>query len=304
MNQPQDGTIQQVVKLPVHVAAGFGYPLQALSFLSRSPQLWGCVVMPIAINGVLGVLLYAGLLIPGWGAINQWTANFPGWLAQQVAALPDWASRWLGWLPSVADFLDDGLRGVLAIGLLIVTGLLLVQFGAIFGAPWYGNLAEQVERARTGKLPTRAMTLQNAAQDIGRAIGFQLKKLLLAIGLGLPLFLLNLVPGVGSAIASVAGVALAALLVGLDFLDPSLERRRLGFRSKLAVIARSLPTSATFCLSCLWLVSLPLLNLVTVPLCIVAGTLFCCDRVLPRLEPGLEAVDRQDGGALDGRTDQ
>lgn len=294
MDQPPDGAIQQVVQLPVSAIAGFSYPFQSLSFLSRSPQLWGCVGIPIAINLVLGVLLYAGLLVPGWGAINQWTASFPDWLAQQVGALPLWASRWLGWLPAVADFLDDGLRGLLAIGLLIVTGLLLVQFGAIFGAPWYGNLAEQVERARTGKLPTRAMTLQNAAQDIGRAIGFQLKKLLLAIGLGLPLFLLNLLPGLGSAIASVAGVALAALLVGLDFLDPSLERRRLGFRSKLGMIARSLPSSATFCLSCLWLISIPLLNLVTVPLCIVAGTLFCCDRILPILEPNLAVSDRQD----------
>ena len=111
---------------------------------------------------------------------------------------------------------------------------------------------------------------------------------MLLAGLGIPLLLLNLLPGVGSAIASGGGMALAALLVGLDFLDPSLERRRLRFRGKLGAIARSLPSSGTFCLSCLWLVSIPLLNLVTVPLCIVAGTLFCCDRVLPWLEPRVE----------------
>ncbi len=288
MNKPQQGAIQQVVGLPGGVVSGFSYPLQALGFLSRSPQLWGCVVMPIAINLALGGLLYAGLLIPGWGAIDQWTADFPGWLAAKIATLPLWAGRLLGWLPGAADFLDEGLGVLLAIALLIVTGLLLVQFGAILGAPWYGNLAEQVERARTGKLPTRALTLPHAMEDIGRAIGFQLKKLVLLAGLGIPLLLLNLVPGLGSAIASGSGLALAALLVGLDFLDPSLERRRLSFRSKLGALARSLPSSATFCLSCLWLVSIPLLNLVTVPLCIVAGTLFCCDRILPRIEPKVE----------------
>jgi CysZ protein len=31
------------------------------------------------------------------------------------------------------------------------------------------------------------------------------------------------------------------------------------------------------------LVSIPLLNLLAVPLCVAAGTLFCCDRVLPQL---------------------
>ena len=175
MNKPQGGAIQQVVGLPGGVVSGFSYPLQALAFLSKSPQLWGCVAIPIAINLVLGVLLYAGLLIPGWGTIDQWTANLPGWLAGQIATLPVWAGRWLGWLPQAAAFLDEGLGVLLAIGLLIVTGLLLVQFGAILGAPWYGNLAEQVERARTGKLPTRAMTLPHAMQDIGRAIGFQVR---------------------------------------------------------------------------------------------------------------------------------
>jgi CysZ protein len=277
--------VQKLTNLPVNFAAGFSYPLRALGLLSRSPQLWVNVALPILLNVVLGGVLYVSLLLPGWQTIDRGVTGLPNWLAQRVAEAPAWLARWLAWLPTGASVVDDLLRWLLAIALFIVTGLLLVQFGAILGAPWYGNLAEQIEKLQLGKLPTTTPSFSRALQDIWRAITFQLKKLVLAIGLGVPIFLLNFVPVpiVSTTIASLAGVALAAFLVGIDFLDPFLERRRLSFRQKLAIFGRSLPGSGTFSWVCLILVSIPLLNLVMVPICIVAGTLFCCDRILPAL---------------------
>ncbi|MEP1061611.1 EI24 domain-containing protein [Stenomitos frigidus AS-A4] len=275
--------LHRVGSLPVGFVAGPTYPLQALLLLQKTPQLWGCVAIPIMVNVAIGAALYAGLLLPAWRGIGQWASGIPLWLAQWVAGLPSWASRLLTWVPTGATFLDDVLRFLLAIALFVLTGLLLVQFGAILGAPWYGNLAEQTERLRMGQLPIGSPSLSRAVQDIWRAITFQLKKLLLTLVLGLPLLVLNFLPPVGTAIASVGGVALAALLVGLDFLDAPLERRRLSFRRKLGVFGRSLPASATFSWSCLVLVSIPFVSLLAVPICVAAGTLFCCDRVLPYL---------------------
>ncbi|XHX78114.1 MAG: EI24 domain-containing protein [Stenomitos frigidus ULC029] len=275
--------LHHVGALPVGFVAGVTYPLQALLFIQKNPQLWGCVAIPILVNGAIGAALYAGLLLPGWRSIDQWASGIPLWLAQWVAGLPPWASRLLTWVPTGATFLDDVLRFLLAIALFVLTGLLLVQFGAILGAPWYGNLAEQTERLRRGQLPIGSPSLSRAVQDIWRAITFQLKKLLLTIVLGLPLLLLNFLPPVGTTIASVGGVVLASLLVGLDFLDASLERRRFSFRHKLGWFARSLPASATFSWACLVLVSIPFVSLLAVPICVAAGTLFCCDRVLPYL---------------------
>jgi CysZ protein len=110
-----------------------------------------------------------------------------------------------------------------------------------------------------------------------------LKKLVLIVGVGLPLLLLNLVPGIGTIIATVGSITLAATIVCLDFLDAALERRRLRFREKLGLIFRSLPASGSFSLVCLGLVSIPLLNLLTIPLCVASGTLFFCDRIYPKL---------------------
>jgi CysZ protein len=121
-------------------------------------------------------------------------------------------------------------------------------------------------------------------QDIWRAITFQLKKLLLLVVFGLPLLLFNFLPPIGGLIASLGWITLASILVFLDFIDPPLERRRLSFRTKLGVAGSTFPASATFGVTSLWLVSIPFLNLITVPLCIIAGTLFCCDYALPQIE--------------------
>ncbi len=276
--------IKQVVSVPGGAIAGATYPLRALVFLSQTPALWGCVIMPIVVNVVVGAILSVLLLLPGWQWIDQWTAGVPAALAQWTTHAPFGLGRWLAWLPAIGSTVDDVLRVLLTIVLLVVTGLLLVQFGAIFGAPWYGNLAEQIERNRMGQLPTGAPNLGRALQDIGRAVTFQVKKLLLTAAVGIPLLLLSFVPVLGS-VASLAELALFALLVGLDFLDPPLERRRLSFRAKLDVLWRTFPASLSFSFVCLSLVSVPLLNLLTVPLCIAAGTLYCCDRVLPNLSP-------------------
>jgi CysZ protein len=281
-NQAEPQAIQQVVSLPTHFLVGATYPLQAIVFLAQTPQLWSSIIFPIIVNAIVGAGLYFSLLLPGWDTINHWSSGLPEWLNQRIASLPNGISAWLTWLPTGAAVVDDILRWLLAIVLLITIGLLLVQFGAIFGAPWYGHLAEQIERLRLGQVPEVKPTLGRALQDIWRAITFQVKKLgLMLVGVGLFL-LLGFLP-FGSGIASIGWIALGSVLVCLDFIDPPLERRRLSFRRKLGWLGRTFPASASLGWVCLVLVSIPFLNLLAVPVCLVAGTLFCCDRILPAL---------------------
>ncbi len=288
-NQPKPNAVQRVVDVPVGFVAGATYPLQALVFLFNTPKLWRSVVLPILLNGVVGIALYIGLLLPGWEAVNRWSSGLPVLISQWIAGLPIQVNRWLLWLPSTAFFIDDMLRWLLAIVLFITIGLLLVQFGAILGAPWYGNLAEQTEQLRLGRLPEIKPGLGRAIQDIWRAIGFQIKKLVLMLVAGAVLLGLGLIPGM-TPIVSICWIGLGSILVCLDFLDPPLERRRFKFRHKLAWLGRTFPVSASFGWVCLVLVSIPLLNLLVVPLCIIAGTLFCCDHILPYLK-GMADVD-------------
>jgi CysZ protein len=133
-----------------------------------------------------------------------------------------------------------------------------------------------VEKLRLGDVTVIDVGI---VKDIGRALLFELKKILLALAVGTLLFLIGFVPGIGGVITTVGSITLTATLVCLDCFDSTLERRRLSFREKLKTVYRNLPASGTFSLLCLALISVPLLNLLTIPLCIMAGTLFLCDRV-------------------------
>jgi len=114
---------------------------------------------------------------------------------------------------------------------------------------------------------------------------FEVKKLALVIGCSFLTFVLSIaIAPVAPVIAGVVGVTLSTILMCLDFLDPALERRRLSFRQKLGWIIHCSPASIGFGLGCVVLTSIPILNFLTVPICMVAGTLFFCDRIWQSLQ--------------------
>jgi len=257
--------------------AGATYPFRALNAFRRSPRLLQYLLVPIAVNALVGLALYFGLLLPSWQAIAGLLLSLDRWVDGAIADLPRWlqvvdyAIVALGWL----------LRILLAVGLSLVVSFLLLQFGTLLGAPWYGQLSEQIERYRLGRAEVVEVGI---VRDLWRALLFELKKLLLWAAIALPLLVLNVIPGVGPLAISLSWIALAALIACLDFLDGPAERRRFPFRRKLAIVLGALPASASFSAVCWLLISIPLLNFATIPVCVAAGTLFWCDRVWPRLE--------------------
>ena len=264
--------------------AGTTYPFRALAVFRRKPYLWRYTIIPILLNFVLGICLYGGLLFFGWQTVQNLTISLSNWLDSLIANLP----AWLGVLEYLIIGLGFLLRLLLAVVLLLLSGFLLTQFGVLLGAPWYGQLSEQLEEICTGQLHSIEVGI---VRDLWRAVLFELKKLVLAAIAGVVLLLLNLVPGIGTIASMVGGLTLTATIVCLDFLDPPLERRRLRFREKLAIVFRSLPASASFSLVCLGLISIPFLNLLTIPLCVASGTLFFCDRVLPKQLSTKDKID-------------
>jgi CysZ protein len=260
------------------VLSGFGllegvsYPYLALTFLFRYPSLLCYVAIPLLLNLILGIFLYWQLL--QWGSNSVELAHiYLNTLGAKTAA--ETVGHW--------HFLEPILRGfwwlvevLLNLFLLIVTGFILSQLGVLLGSPWYEKLSEKLEILQLGQLQIETL---GWPQEMRRAIAFELKKIVLLLGIGGPSLLLNFVPGLGPLAATIIGLTLTATLTCLDFLNPPLERRRLSFRAKLGLIGKSFPASAGFGFTCLFLVSIPLLNLLTIPLCVMAGTLFYGDRL-------------------------
>lgn len=255
------------------IIVGVTYPLRAARVLRQYPTLRPYVVAPVILNVFLGITLYAASVWWGLGLIDHWMAHLADWVEPV-------------WLDTGLQILAPIIQGVLVLIMFLLTGLLLLQFGVILGSPFYGQLSEKLESLRVGQLPpAEPLTLGSILRDIRRAILFEFKKLVLLASIGLPLLALNLLPGLGTAIATVGGISLAVTILCLDMFDAALERRRLKFRQKLKIILGSFPASAGFGLVCLGLVSIPLMNLLAIPLCVTAGTLFFCDRILVPTPP-------------------
>ena len=278
MTQPQKKLVVRVVRVPIGFIAGATYPFKAFVMMVRNPKLWGYILFPVLVNAIVSIALYVGLLLPGLKGIDRLTLTLTARFSPLLTDLPRWLS-WLAVLDNVFEFL---LQIVLVLGLFLLTGFVLVQFGTVLGSPWYGQLSEELEKLRLGEsFVAPPGGLGNVVRDIWRAIAFELKKLVLAAGLGLLLLLLNFVPVLGTIAASMGGIAIAALTVGLDFFDASLERRRLRFREKLIALLTQLPASGSFSLACFFLCAIPVVNFLTIPLCVAGGTLFFCDRIWP-----------------------
>ena len=247
---------------------GLKYPLQALRMWQKHKALRSYVVVPLVINSLLGIGLYSVGLWWGFKLIRDWTVQLTNWVGP-------------AWLDVVIQVLSPVIQGGLLLVLLVVLGVILLQFGCILGSPFYGQLSEQLEILRTGSSDTLdSIGKGGILGDIWRAILFELKKLVLLLGVGGILLLVNFVPVAGTIAATVGSLSLAVLLLCLDMFDAPLERRRLRFRQKVGLILRCFPASASFGLICLGLVSVPLMNLLAIPLCVSAGTLFFCDRML------------------------
>ena len=254
------------------------YPLQTLAIFNRNPRLWGYILVPILVNFVVGISLYVGLLLVSWQQITELMVTLTNWLEQFIVNLP----QWLSWLSFLIIALGWLLRFLFVFLLLLIVGYLTLTLGSILGAPWYGKLSEKLEELRLGQVNTIEVSFWI---DIWRALMFELKKLLLLITVGSTLFIVGFIPIAGTAVSTIGYTALAATIVCLDFTDAAAERRRLSFRRKLGLAWQSFPSSASFSLVCLGLISIPLLNFLTIPFCVASGTLFWCDRVFPKLHP-------------------
>ncbi|MFV9505234.1 MAG: EI24 domain-containing protein [Oscillochloridaceae bacterium umkhey_bin13] len=237
---------------------GVSYPLRALQLINQQRQLWGFVIVPILVNLVVGAALYLGL--------------YALLLGQLRARWGDFSEGWAGALVAVLGVL---LAVLLAIGISFV----LVRFGVVLGAPWYSQLSEEIEALLVGRASEAVRPSPGRIViDIWRALLFEVKKLSLFLVCWLPSLLLLLIPGLGGPLQMGVGILLGALISCLDFFDGPQERRRMGFRQKLATVRRLMPGSLSFGVVAAALVAIPLVNLLAIPLCVTAGNLYVIER--------------------------
>ena len=204
--------------------------------------------IPILLNGILGYLLFR------YGLTGEVSRRIVDAIAERASPSATVAVTLLARLADIV--------------VVLIAAYTAVRFGTIIASPLYGAIAERVCDTL---LPNQQLPTRSWLADIGAAIGYEAKKLIInitcaVIALGLPF-----IPVIGPLINVFWSVTIALLFVCLDFTDASYSRRRQSLRQRGAELRQVLPEALGFAVVALPFVSIPIMNLVTVPLCCAAG---------------------------------
>ncbi len=180
----------------------------------------------------------------GVGALAVWLASRGG------GRLADggWGTLW-AWVTGVLTFL----------AFLVVGFFTFAMIASLAAAPFNGLISEAVEQHLTGN--TGEVRGDSRSAEVLRAALSAGKLLALEAGVMLPALVLLLVPVLGA----LTYAALAGFFLALNYLDPAMDRRRLGLRAKLAFCREHLPEALGFGLAVYVAMLVPLVNLLAVP---------------------------------------
>jgi len=250
-------------------ASGARLLLDALGLLRRERAIRRAATAPGLVSlAALGLGLAA---VFGWA--RDLYAFATSWVPSPAAASwYDWI--WVGPARLVLDL--AGVLSFVAVAGAVVVAALLV--GAIFAAPLLDRLSRRVEEVVTGGVVDRSRPgIAGFAAGAARSGLEELKRVAFFLGVQAAILVVGaLVPG-AQAPAATAMIAVTALFLALDSASYALERRGLGFREKLRWSRRHLAIVAGYGAAAFLLCSIPVVNLIALPLLVVAGTLLVID---------------------------
>ena len=246
-------------------ARSFALPAAALRLLLRERRLWPLAALPLLLS-VAAVVGAAGGMLAWSGEIRAFASGlFP------VLGAETWyAWLWVGPLRALFFLLGLALFAALA-ALAVVAAFALASLVA---SPFHDALARRVEEIVTGRVealnePGFAGLLRQASRAVreeARRLGFFAALWLSLAAVGM------LVPG-GQLLAAPALVLLSLLFLPLDYAGYTFDRRGVPFAERRRWVRRHLGPALGFGAAALLLCAVPGLNLLALPVLVVAGTL-------------------------------
>ena len=214
------------------------------------------VFIPILLNVVLAVLMFRYGV--SWYIIGQLTALMNTRLSSEL--------QWL--IPIITNILE--------IAAFVLITFTAVRIGTIIGSPFYVAIAERIDIQFIGHDETPPQSL---FAIIGSAVWYEARKLCMVLGTWVIGALLELIPLIGIAIGSLWIVLTSGMIALLDYTDVSFGRRSIPVAQRLRLFVRFLPEALGFALIVVPCTAIPIVNTITVPLCICGGVLWYVERM-------------------------
>lgn len=234
----------------------FFYHFAALRFIRQNRRLAKYIIYPFLIN----FLVFSILLIVGVLFYQDWLQN--------------WISPTETWYMAV-------LFG-LVLGLTILISLIIIFFifsavGSVIAAPFNDELSRHVEEISYNISLEEPFEWDIMVKDIGRTITEQIQRLFFLGMVWIAALPIWFIPVVGQ--LTFMGITLTFL--GWEYLDISLSRHKLGFHQKRRLLMQHLGPMFIYGGICALFLMIPLVNFFSIPLSVVGGTLFYCERLRP-----------------------
>lgn len=257
--------IAKAAGAPVRGALGYTeglkYPFRGARFVFRThPGLARIYGVPI----VLVLLALVALVHSVYTHHEAATA----WLWPEPLG-EDWWATSLRVLHGFAELLVGTL--MLLVGYVLVTIL-----GALVAAPFNDALSERVEALYTGR-PGPAFSFRTLLRDLLRTIRLEALKILLYVGVMLPLFLFGFILPVLGPVQTAAGFLFTTGYFALDYMDWPASREGLGVRARLAFVRDHLGPALGFGTGVWLFLFVPVVNLLLMPAAVAGGTMMYLD---------------------------
>jgi uncharacterized protein involved in cysteine biosynthesis len=260
-------------------AWAFALPWTALRLLVRERRLWALAALPLILSAG-AALAAASAVVAQAGSIYAFARG----LFPSPEAAVWWAWLWVGPLRALFFLLEALVFAGIA-ALAVAAAFVLAS---LLGSPFHDALSRRVEQLLTGCVQElHEPGLRGALRAAGRALREESRRLLFFAAVWLSIAAVGLlVPGA----QLVAGPALALvslLMLTLDAAGYTLDRRGLRFADKRRWVGRHPAEVLGFGLAALLVCAVPGVNLLALPVLVVAGTLLAL-RTEPS-RPGLRS---------------
>jgi CysZ protein len=259
-------------------ARSFALPAAALRLLLRERRLWPLAALPL--------LLSVAAVVGAAGAVLAWSGEiraFAFGLFPVLGAETWYAWLWVGPLRALFFLLGVALCAALA-ALAVVAAFALASLVA---SPFHDALARRVEEIVTGRVEAlEEPGLAGVLRQATRAVREEARRLGFFAALGLSLGAVSLlVPG-GQLVAGPALVLVSLLFLPLDYAGYTFDRRGVPFAERRRWVRRHLGPALGFGAAALLLCAVPGLNLLALPVLVVAGTLLALRHPIRAGAPG------------------
>lgn len=229
---------------------------RGLGFLLRHPRLWIWAAIPFVLN----VLIFAALIIFGWSWAHDLLSEH---LFNREALW--WAA--LGWLAGIVFWLVSAL----------MIWVCFVPLATLVASPFNDLLSEFTERIYRGSMIDEAFSFKALMRGLRVGLSTSLRLAFKTMFLLLCILPLHLIPVVGNILATALSIFVSVRYLALEFTSYSMDRRYWEYEQRQAFLKLNRPRTMGLGAMACFLMAVPVLNAMFIPVSAVAGTLLFCD---------------------------